>query len=336
MRILLTGIGKNIQKSLGAIQETFTSLASKFECAAIFYENNSSDNSAELLQKWKKEDSRIHVVSETIPSEELLNQGKARTWDNLPCRLELLARARSKLLDKILSPAFNGYDLVLMLDLDIVRPLPIMETADAISTFPADAAAVFSFGVNTAGKMYDLFAYRDESFPFGPEILGEFFFKSKHEKRLYRHTDRLKKCEFHPVYSAFNGAALYRREALYGCKYSPYPNQDLDNLYRKIAKDMGKEPSDWFPGQTHINGVLQGIYLFGKDSFFYQSSAGYNFPIIIEHVALHTTLMKKGKLYMRPPWTHRIQDHLGYLFWYERLSLMLNKAKPQRNSERIS
>jgi len=335
MRILLAGIGKNIQKSLGAIQDTFSSLASKFECAAVFYENNSSDNSAELLQEWKKQDSRIHVTSETIPFQESLNRCKARTWDNQPCRMELLAEARNKLLDRIMTPAFEGYDLVLMFDLDIVRPLPLSETADAIRTFPSDAAGVFSFGVNTAGKMYDLYTYRDVPFPFGPEIIGEHFFSNKHEKKLYRHTDGLKRHEFYPVYCAFNGAALYRREYLQGCRYSAYPNQDLDNLYRKIASDMGKEPSNWFTGQTHINSVLQGAYLFGEDGFFYQNNAGYDYPIIIEHAALHATLIKKGKLYLRPPWVHQSQNHDGYLFWHERLMRILSTAKRKQDENLV-
>jgi hypothetical protein len=178
--------------------------------------------------------------------------------------------------------------------------------------------------------MYDLYTYRDESFPFGPEIIGDQFFSGKHEKKLYRHTDRLKRREFYPVYCAFNGAALYRREYLHQCRYSAYPNRDLDNLYRKIASDMGKDPSNWFPRQTHINGTLPGVYLFGEDGFFYQNNAGYDYPIIIEHAALHATLIKKGKLYLRPPWVHQSQNHEGYLFWHERLRQMF-KAKPQKN-----
>lgn len=327
MRILLAGIGKNIRNSLEAIQKTFTDLADKLECAAVLYENNSSDDSAELLQEWGKKDSRIHVTSEKISLQEFLDQGKARTWDNLPCRMELLARARNKLLDRIMAPEFDGYDLVLMLDLDIVRPLPIPETTDAIRTFPSDAAAVFSFGINTAGKMYDIYTYRDEQFPFGPEIIGEEFFSSRFEKSLYHHTDRLKRVDFHPVYSAFNGAALYRREFLQNCRYSAFPNQDLDKLYRKIAVKMGKGPSYWFPGQTHINGALQGVYLFGTEGFFYRNNAGYNFPIIIEHAALHASLLQKGKLFLRPSWVHQSQSHAGYLFWHERISQFFNKAK---------
>lgn len=317
MKILISGVGRNISNSIPFLKATFSSIASSVaECDVVVYENNSTDHSGELLQEWSSQDSRVHAVSETISVEEQLNQGKARTWDNKPCRLEIIAAARNKLLDLIRKPEYAVYDLVLMLDLDIPQPLPSEATLQAIYKFPDDAAAVFSFGINSVGKMYDMHPYRDDILPFGPEILGDEFFSIPNQKRFFRHTNKLKSLEFHPVYSSFNGAALYRRDFLVKCSYFAHPTEDLDNYYREQASRLKKEPSDWFPGQTHTCSTLQGIYLFGTDGFFYRNNAGYNFPVTISHSTLHATLRKMGKLYLRPSWIHQ-SHHPGYNFWDE-------------------
>lgn len=317
MNILIAGIGRNIANSIPFLKTTFEGIASQVaECAVVIYENNSTDHSSELLQAWSAQDLRVRARSEYISPEEQLNQGKARTWDNQPCRLEILAAARNKLLAMILEPQYEGYELVLILDLDIPQPLPQKETLDAIRSFPDDAAAVFSFGVNSVGKMYDLHPYRDNAFPFGPEIVGDEFFSIPNQKRLFKHTNKLKTCQFHPVFSAFNGAALYRRALLQGCVYSAHPTKALDEYYRDQAERLGKSPADWFPGNTHIASTLQGVYLFGTDGFFYRNNVGYNFPVVIGHSTLHASLIKKGKLYLRPAWIH-YSGHPGYNFWDE-------------------
>ena len=317
MKVLMAGIGRNIENSIPFLKTNFESLAAVVEdCGVAIYENNSTDLSPELLRSWSEADNRVDTICEKVPIEGQLNRGKARTWDNEPCRLEIITDARNRLLQMIRNPKYSTYDLVLMMDLDIPQPLPAHETLKAIETFPVDAAAVFSFGLNSAGKMYDMHPYRDSVFPFGPEILGDEFFSIPNQKRFFRHTSNLKQYDFYPVFSAFNGAALYRRDLLVGCSYSAAPTKDLDDFYRDQADRLGKSPSDWFPGNTHIASTLQGVYLFGAESFFYRNNSGYNFPVTIGHSTLHATLMKYGKLYLRPSWLH-LSHHPGYYFWDE-------------------
>jgi len=317
MKVLIAGIGRNIENSIPFLKVTFESIADVVEdCSVAIYENNSTDLSPELLRSWSEEESRVDTICEKIPIEDQLNRGKARTWDNRPCRLEIIADARNRLLQMIRNPKYSTYDLVLMIDLDIPQPLPINETLSAIETFPADAAAVFSFGVNSVGKMYDLHPYRDSKFPFGPEILGDDFFSIPNQKRFFQHTSNLKQYDFYPVFSAFNGVAIYRRDLLVDCSYSAAPTKDLDDFYRFQADRLGKTPADWFPGKTHIDSTLQGVYLFGVDGFFYRNNSGYNFPVTIAHSTLHATLQNKGNLYLRPSWVHQ-SHHPGYYFWDE-------------------
>ena len=315
MNVLIAGIGRNIEHSISFLKFTFENIAASIDkCAVVIYENNSTDHSAELLTTWNNQDARVYTVSEVFSVEEQLRQGRARTWDKKPCRIEIISAARNKLLEIILRPEYDNFDLVLMMDLDIPQPLPLEETLNAIYRFPKNAAAVFSYGVNSVGRMYDLYAYRDRVFPFGPEIV-ESFFSTSHQKRLFRHFDKIRKKEFHPVFSAFNGAGLYRRELLKGCLYSAHPTQDLDRLYRKQAECLGGEPADWFSPQNNDD-VLSGAYLFGAGGFFYRNNSGYDFPIVNEHTGLHASLLQKGELLLRPSWIHR-SNHIGYTFRLE-------------------
>ena len=321
--ILIVGIGRNIENSIPFLKTTFEGISSAVDSSAfVVYENNSTDRSPELLREWSLQDSRVQAICEMIPLEEQLNQGKARTWDNKPCRLELIVTARNKLLDIIRGSEYEIFDLVLMVDLDIPQPLPLRETLDAICAFPSDAAAVFSFGVNNVGKMYDFHAYRDDVFPFGPEIIGEDFYSIAKQRRFFRYTNRLKQYEFYVVQSAFNGAALYRRSLLQDCSYSAHPTQDLDEYYRFQARKLGKHPSDIHSNKEERD-ANQGLYLFGEDGFFYRNNSGYDFPVVIGHSTLHATLAKKGKLYLRPSWFH-YSSHVGYNFLDE---IALQKAR---------
>lgn len=322
--ILIAGVGRNIENSIPFLKETFDNIASAVDsCAFAIYENNSSDLSPNLLREWSRQDPRVHTICDVIPEKDQLDRGKARTWDNKPCRLELIVAARNKLLEIVRRPEFENFEIVLMLDLDIPQTLPTIETLEAIYTFPNDAAAVFSYGVNSVGKLYDLHAYRDDMFPFGPEIIGEDFFSINNQKRYFRHTNRLKIAEFHPVQSAFNGAALYRRSSMIDCSYSAHPTKELDKIYREQATRLGKSPSDWIPEDSLVGGSLQGVFLFGTDGFFYRNNAGYNFPIVIGHSTFHAALAKKGKLLLRPSWLH-YSGHLGYNSWDE---ILANKMK---------
>ena len=75
-----------------------------------------------------------------------------------------------------------------------------------------DWDAVFANGIDKAHGYWDWLAFRDDSEPFGPELIG-------HNNWYTKKIDLALK-EWHPVYSAFGGCGVYKREAIRGCQYS--------------------------------------------------------------------------------------------------------------------
>jgi len=48
------------------VRHGFETLAKQLECRAIFYENNSTDQTPQMLKEWMKEDSRVVCLCENI------------------------------------------------------------------------------------------------------------------------------------------------------------------------------------------------------------------------------------------------------------------------------
>ena len=86
---------------------------------------------------------------------------------------------------------------------------------------------------------YDRYAFRDQNYPFGPELLGSFFWNEvlNWPKGLFW----IGKEEWIPVYSAFGGLGIYKRESFLKSSYSGVMTLDLEKYYRKIMDSLPKE-----------------------------------------------------------------------------------------------
>lgn len=252
--------------------------------AHIFiYENNSTDNTKQLLGLLEQIDTKIHIQSEDISIESQLESSSARTWDNKPCRMESIAIARNKLLDMIIKENYSDTDTIVFFDSDMAA-LPTMEQLMKYCLeFPKDKDVIFANGLNRNRKTYyDMYAIRYMNQPLGPEIVGEKFWKQMPSLTIQEPT---------PVYSAFGGLAIYRGAAIKGCRYSGIPTKELDMVNRMILNTIAyTQPKP----QTHHEGSLLGVYLYGLDGLYYYNNSGYNYPIICEHSAFHATMWMNG------------------------------------------
>ena len=268
------------------------------------FENNSRDRTPELLQEAARERPHLHARSEVWDLDEFRERSRARTWDNKPCRIELISEARNRLLDWMRADGLGGVDRVVIVDWDFLRPPPLEPLARAILELPENADGVFANGVGSTGRYYDLYELRTTEHPLGPEILGDRFWTSRRRRRaLGRAID-----PGEPpieVFSAFAGLGVYRAEALEGCRYSPYPTPELHAFYKeRFSEDQGNREIRRIarskPEKVR-KGALLGAHLF-DDELFYLNNSGFNFPIAAEHVNLHISMRARGrgKLFILP------------------------------------
>lgn len=301
-------VAKNIEQTIPVFAEFIQTLLTHLSDTQIWiYENNSKDSTKSELEKLVKPN--VHLISETLTDEQLL--GRACTKENKPCRMEAIASARNRLLDSI-GPNMKDDDIVLWIDPDMPR-VPVMETLiHWIRNFPAWADALFANGLSVNGKYFDSYAYRDKRFPFGYELLkeGEWIGEKNSAVQIQRQMNE----PMIPVYSAFGGMALYRAKAIKGLRYSGTPTEDYAWFVEKTLRenpDGGHElavKKETDP-QTHIDGRLQGVYLFGR---WFWNSSGYNFPVLCEHVTLHASMIHRGfdKLFVCPSLVY-FSDHFA-------------------------
>lgn len=304
MKIILAGICKNIETTLPIIKEGFNELSEKFElCKGVFYENNSTDNTPELLTQWKKENQNIDFISEKIDNDVLLEICKARTWDNLPCRIEIIARARNKLMCLLEKDIYNDYDYVILIDMDNKYSLPISKIVNVIEKYGPDFDALICKGIQSNNFIYDTYAYRDINNIFGPEILGENWWSYENQAKMKLSANNYNQNT--SIFSGFNGMAILKKASIFGIRYSGVVNREVDNFYQLTLKNNPKcilAEQSKNANNNVINGVLNNIYLFGRDGIFYKNNSGYNFPIICEHIPFFLSMREKNfdKIYFCP------------------------------------
>ena len=312
MTLFCGAVTRNLEKSFPNFKQFMYSLFGELTDLQLFiYENNSTDNTKKLLEDWATVDKRVHVKCEVFSKEFLLEQGYARAYDNIPCRMESISTARNKLVEWMESfgMGVGDDDLTIFIDPDIPTVFNVDCLASLCRAFPQGAHAFFANGLSGNMKYYDAYAYRDTQHPFGAELLGEEIFDFKYKSVIVQIPFDAQPI---PVLSAFGGLGIYKSICIRGLRYSATPTQDLHTLNLRIMKEnpdhiyvkkVKEKPT------THIQGASQGIYLFDKE-LFYRNCSGYNFPVICEHVPFHASMIARGydKLFVLPPLIY-VSDH---------------------------
>jgi hypothetical protein len=287
MRLYIGTIARNIESSLLNFISFVSEITRRLpDTHVLLYENNSTDATRALLPLLQTASPYVQIQSEDFTNAELLASCKAQTWDNKPCRMEVIARARNKLLDMIRAAGCTDGDYVLMIDCDIAKPFESQDIdaiCERVRNFPHDADALFANGLNANGvTYYDMYALRHTGAPFGPEIVGEDFWKT---------LPRIAVRERTPIYSGFGGMALYRGYCVKDNAYSALPTSALHAFTTECMKRHGYVQPKF---ETHYRGALIGIHLFGDDVY-YHNNSGYNYPVVCEHSTFHATLAMRGQ-----------------------------------------
>lgn len=262
-KVIICGVARDCADRLPYSIAVIENIASMFEeSKIILHENDSSDDTRFILIDFVRRCPDVYFTFR-------LNSESNETWINYqagkPYRPEQISRARNIVLRRAMDADLDNFSHVMMIDLDFVIEPDYEGIAESFQR--SDWDAVFANGIDPSGRFWDWFALRDENYPLGVESLGDGWW------HLYRPAHFLRD-EWHPVYSAFGGCGIYRRQALLGCQYSALLTPEVKMLNDRF----GSGP----PWQTH-----QGI---GPD------------PSLCEHVGLHAAMIARGsdRLFINP------------------------------------
>lgn len=268
--VLICGVCRNVEYAVPNTIKNIEKLGSCFSnYNVIIYENNSTDQTVNLLSQWTKTNPRVNFVSETIKQK---NYAKLREY--------YIAKARNIVLAIARHPYYDPFKYLIMVDLDFITPWPIEEIVKSIEQpFEWDCISANGIRNNNNGSYYDRYAFRDHSYPLGPELLGKPWWPSMNGSPIYFSSGN----GFIPVYSAFGGLGIYKKDIITKYQYSADVNDALRYYYQRILGETDKSNNQlWeYANLIHHNNVS-------------------NLPVIFceqkccEHVTLHAAMANDG------------------------------------------
>lgn len=296
-KIVICGVGRDVEKGVMNIIHSTELLASHFkDYAVIIYENNSKDLTKELYQKWTQINSKVHFISEDLPPYFLRFS-----------RYQRLAYARNQVLDKLMTPEFDDARYVIMVDLDFEEPWDVEAIIDSIKHPEQEWDAIFANGG------WDQLAFRSREFPIGYELLGPSYFDTLEEARPLMNLDPKERYFLHkewiPVYSAFGGLGIYKKESIKGCRYSGLTNQELTKaLIRWLTQAKQDHPFNYHLIEKRIQKAepirfFREIFVASEEEKEDLVRLKENrLRVTCEHICFHAMMANRGhdKLFINP------------------------------------
>lgn len=227
--VVICALARDCESSLRKNIPRIEALRQRFErSAVIVIENDSKDQTKELLFGWQKASAAVNIISEDLNTVTIPQATAANSYPGTSLyRIGKMASYRNKYLQWIESQE-EAYDLVMMVDID-VPDFSIEGVYDSIRNAPQGWGALFANGytdTRVLGKpvytmYYDMYAYM-ESWPREKPYVtyGKLFDEKKKMNR------KLETRNYVPVLSAFGGIGIYRAEAIAGLRYEAVANGD--------------------------------------------------------------------------------------------------------------
>lgn len=315
-KVLICGVGRNVEQAVPNTIASAEKLGSQFlDYRVIIYENNSKDKTKELFQKWAQDNPRVIFSCEHVRQKALASQLSMKKVS----RTEAIARARNKVLDIAMRDTYSDFKYVVWVDIDFLTPWDVSNIVDTILHPEQEWDAVLANGA------YDLFALRTPMFPIGFELIGMYYWDHLDEIRSRFNLD--KEGPWVPVYSAFGGVGIYKRDAIKSCRYSGVVTKDLEHMmllwlkdaetkeeicfmqeYQRLLKTteiMDLKDSYFAKRKSHPAEViglrLHNEYGLGKIVWF-SCTRHFTLPSTCEHIPFHASMARKGhgKIFINP------------------------------------
>lgn len=209
-KIVFVGLAQNCAQFLPAVLKNIENISTlAVEAAYLFLENDSQDNSKQILNQWGAGKQNF-----TLLNFDGLNSLGVRT-----VKLEILRNAYVECLRTYKN--LREYDLVILIDMDDVGtwPIDLAELSKVVNFIQSDekTAAVFA---NQLGIYYDIWAFRHREFCPGDAWEEVIDYRDAHptatDEQAFQQTFQKRIREFSPstppfeVDSAFGGLGVYR------------------------------------------------------------------------------------------------------------------------------
>ncbi len=288
--LLICGVCKDVENAIPNTIKNIEELGNRFkDYRVIIYENNSKDLTVQKMQSWALANSKVAFYTETLSDEDLPVSRTGR-----------IARARNLVLDLASDPIYSGFDYFIMADLDFQKEWPIDVIVEVMES-PKEWDCVSSNSLLQNGDYWDRYAFRDRDYPLGPENVGSTWWEDVQLTWFKIETDRLK-----PVYSAYGGLAIYKKDVITQFRYSGTVTKDLKRFYRKIIQEAEISNPQI---QKYLKFIGKGPYkrrelipiLFTKNTPWNQPRK-YDKITCCEHLPLHASMSVNGydKFYIHP------------------------------------
>jgi len=213
---VIVGCARDAAAFVPGVLSNIEQFASVFrEVKFVFVENDSTDSTKELLQRWVREhqDARL-----------LQLDGLAATQPSRPARIAHARNAYMEILDGV---DYQGYDYLVVIDFDDVNApaIGVRGFASAVR-FLDENASVCGVFANSTPAYYDIWALRHPVWcpnDCWAEVRAEQTLSFKDARDRYVHSRQV---EIPPdtqpirVLSAFGGLGIYRLSIARGCRYT--------------------------------------------------------------------------------------------------------------------
>ena len=309
-KVIICGVVKNVADKILTSVNLCINIGKLFDdYKIIIYENNSTDNTKEVLKGLNKD--KIKIISETIDYDEIKKNSKIWAYTQVtgsdhPFRMEQIANARNKLLDEI--KKYNDFTYVIMIDLDTHH----FESNGIIDSFNNRDLnswdVIYANGKDNYGFYYDKYALRCYSnvFLFGAELYGDDFYVKRNNLTINFDND-----DNHliPVISAFGGIGIYKKEVFNNCSYSSLIDESITNFYHNLLSnlpDNSISPEIMRLLENPCNKFSGGFITTYKKNdnnynLYWKNCNGYDKPCLCEHTYLNINLISKGyKIFINP------------------------------------
>lgn len=222
--IIVCGIvrdcSQNLKKNIPIINE-LCNLAKEYN--VVIYENDSIDDTKEVLKRWSTERNNIHILLNTIskePSIPICSESQYYPYNSLS-RISRMADHRNKYLEYIRKYGLVS-DYVIVVDLDVAKiylsgVITSFATNRSWDVLTANGQAISS---KLRWRYFDTYAL----FECGKQDVPQTSDSLMHNQ--YKWGFLKKGMPLIKVYSAHGGLSIYRYPVLNGVSYKAMPNYD--------------------------------------------------------------------------------------------------------------
>ena len=154
-KVIIVGITRdNIEDLLVTIKH-IKHIGNNFkDYKVILFENDSKDGTKTALNLWGRKDPKVKIISEDFKLKKRPSH-------------KFMADIRNKYLQAIKDKEYDDFDMIMAIDMDMSYGIDIRGIQDSFSKID-QWDAVCSNGLSRKNKMFDMFAFRNDEFPFTP------------------------------------------------------------------------------------------------------------------------------------------------------------------------